>query len=91
MNSIAPNPEGGRETTDSELLAIIELNRITGGGAYPRTGTYSVKVWAWFVGRSDDTVRAWIKKYNIPHKKPGDEVLIDAEDWHAAIPFIERD
>jgi hypothetical protein len=66
----------------NELLAIITL----GGGALPTTGCYSVKIWALILGKTDDAIRGYIEKYDVPFLKPGDEALIDAADFRAKFP-----
>lgn len=35
---------------------------------------------------SSETIRDWLVKYQIPHKKPGSRIVIDCEQFYAGLP-----
>lgn len=73
-------------TAEAVLLSFL-LQR--GLPVYPRTGTYNLETWKVLTGKSAETINNWIKKFNVPCRKPGNEILMDAEDFHKYVPYEE--
>lgn len=73
---------------DKPISSIFELVMQLGGGMIPESGTYTAKVWAVLLGKDEATVRRYVKQFNVPHRKPGDEMFIDARDFRDHIPII---
>ncbi|MBD3671915.1 MAG: helix-turn-helix domain-containing protein [Planctomycetaceae bacterium] len=53
----------------------------------PDTGKYTTKQFCQFFSISDKTLRDWIHKYEIPHFKPGDTIILDAQVFWERIPL----
>lgn len=93
MNSIQKQDNTNNDNTnisggnaEAVLLSFL-LQR--GLPVYPRFGTYNLGTWEVLTGKTSDTLGKWIKKYNIPCRKPGNEILMDAEDFHKHVPYEE--
>jgi len=69
------------------LLEILKLIRLALAGSIPLKGRFTPEVWSMWFGNKPATIREWVAKYNIPHKMPGNEMVIDAEDFWKAIPY----
>jgi hypothetical protein len=60
-------------------------------GKVPLEGIFSITRWAEFFETSEQSIRRWRKKYNIPYFQPGDTMFIDARDFIRRIPYHEQD
>lgn len=62
-------------------------------GIFPMEGRLSIERWAEVWGNTPLTIRRWVMKYRIPHKSGGEGMMIDANDFWAALPstFDEPD
>jgi hypothetical protein len=56
-------------------------------GNVPITGRYTLERWGAEIGKSAETIRRWVHLYDIRFKQLGDEMVVDAEDLWAAIPY----
>lgn len=59
-----------------------------GGGWFPPSGCYSLKILGLYLGKDAETIRRWVYEYDVPHIKPGDEIFVFVADLLAAIPRI---
>lgn len=55
----------------------------------PDTGKFTAEQFAVFFSRKPDTIRDWVDKYKIPHYKPGDTMIIDAQTFWQYVPLID--
>jgi excisionase family DNA binding protein len=81
----------GKEITEPkprlEYSSVWELVSKCGGGFIP-PDNFSTAIWAELLGVDSDTVGRWVKKYRIPHMKPGAFLLIKASHMERFIPLI---
>lgn len=72
---------------NSTLLSLVLE---CGGGWIPdaSAGTFTVKVWARLLGKTERTIRDWVREYKIPNRNPGGEMLIEAGDFLRHLPYI---
>ena len=70
---------------------LLGLVMECGGGWLPddSAGAFSAKVWAKLLGNKERTIRDWVKKYNIPCRNPGSEMLIEAGDLRRHLPYLK--
>jgi hypothetical protein len=61
-----------------------------GTNAHPNRRPLPVKEFAEFFGRSVSTVQKWLVIHSVPVSQPGDEAIIDAEEFWKAIPVVRR-
>lgn len=52
----------------------------------PTSGLWSVPAWAKFLCQEEETVRDWVKVYEIPHRGTTRKMFVDAEHLREAIP-----
>lgn len=57
-------------------------------GELPEKGCFSTKRWAAKFENTEQTIREWIVRYNIPHRVYGRTAYVDAEDMKRAMPVI---
>lgn len=48
---------------------------------------FPVTVWAKLFGITDTTFTRWLKKYEIPYKKPGDTIYVRPDDLWERVPW----
>lgn len=71
--------ESGHSQPNSPILNIAHL---------PMSGRYPISVLAAkFLETDPETVRRWVKKYNCPFKKPGEEMWVDVADLWNSWPY----
>jgi hypothetical protein len=58
------------------------------GGVFPTAGRFSAKVWALLLGCNEDTVRGYVRDFDIPYRMPGREMFIEANDFWAVLPVV---
>ncbi len=69
------------------LQDIASAIQMSHGGILPTNPPrFSVKAIAFFVKRDEKTVRDWLKKYQVPCKKWGDEPYFTADDFIDCVP-----
>lgn len=81
--------QNNRADAPEDLKALIKLRMVSESAVYPRRGTFGVKAWAWWACIKPDTFVAWVNKWNIPYRMPGNEWVVDAEDFHQCVPISE--
>lgn len=67
-------------------LTLIDLVVFCGGGYIPEEGEFNQRVWSGLLGVSESTVKDWIDRYRIPHRRPGNDVYVDARDLRSHLP-----
>lgn len=64
------------------------VSRIDQEGEFPQYGRFSSDWWAHRLRCSQRTVERKVKEYNIPYRKFGDVMYIEASDCWNALPVI---
>jgi len=69
------------------------MNRQSGStivaGVFPMAGRYSVTVWAMIIGCCRKTVERHVAAHGVRHRRIGDVMFIDAEDFWNALPQLK--
>lgn len=55
-------------------------------GEFPMVGRFSATKWATFLHCDRKTVERYVRKYKVPHKKPGNQIFVDAAVFWEYVP-----
>lgn len=58
-------------------------------GSFPLSGRLTDRLWGQILDVNPRTIRDWVKEHNIPHKRVGDVVVIEANDFWLALPSVK--
>jgi len=82
VNAKAPKPPEMRYGG----LTLLDVVIFAGGGYIPEAGEFNQRVWSVFLGVTEGTFREWVDKYKIPHRKPGNDIYVEAPDLRSHLP-----
>jgi len=77
-----PNPNNNDYTHNASSANRENYEKV--GNTFPESGDHDVEFWAGVWNVSTDTIREWVKKFDIPFWGPSDRnYFIDAVDFKA--------
>ncbi len=82
--------KGAARPNQPETHPSSQVEELT-PGVIPLTGRYTAERWAIPYKCDPATIRRWVRKYKIPHKAPGNEMVIEAQDFWAALPYASTE
>lgn len=62
--------------------------QIMSDGEIPQVGIFTIARWVAIFGVDDSTFRRWLVKYQVPYRKPGKTMYIDAQDLLRHMPYV---
>lgn len=80
-----------QEVNRTDEFSFHKLSYENGGSCIPESGYWDAKAWASFFHKDEKTIKRWVKQYEIPHKCPGDIMLIDRDDFLNHLPSSNGD
>jgi hypothetical protein len=70
------------EDTVGDAARVVNIPTLE----FPLQGRFTPEGWAAKLNNDADTIRRWIRQYNVPFKMLGNSMLVEANDLWDAVP-----